>query len=608
MAFFAIQVAATSSGNFFVWYTTAFLGVSSLATGIGYLSSRTNIKPSSLCLISVFSGVAYFLYRIYTTDVQYEARKDLLLVLIAFSAYLSGIYIFSSKKAIPFYIGIVAIVFWTQVASSAYQLLVDKDFHLIPDYIRTHSFDRAAGFYNVANHFATWIILGILPILPLVFTLKSKFLKIVIILTGIASLGVIVFTKSRAGILSYGLGCTGILGLVIFLKSKFFTPKNTLLLLSTVVAMGAILYSQAPKIEHIVKSRIQGNDSVIQSIKNERYRPVLREVAIDQWRESPVIGMGARTYDNYFRANRPPSFPQSAPHSFFVHSEFYHLLAEYGLIGVVFVSLILLFHLFIPLRYFLFQSNTSKNNAFFPLAIVVAVICCLFHSTFDFQFHIPSIIFMFSFLLGALSVSHKTSLKNNSDKVRPVNLIFFLSAVIPGVILLFLTYQYLPGEIKFKQARNLTTNNDYLKRLGLLHQVIENDPQNYKAQYYAGATWNYLAPQHPYSKEKAKKYALDSYKIDPKNIENLVLLGEIEDALENPIQANEYYTMALQLAPRDAWIHLSLGHHYLRNKNWDDAKLFYWNAHGRLHAWRSDWKISLPYIQRLKNLQKDEAN
>ncbi len=94
--------------------------------------------------------------------------------------------------------------------------------------------------------------------------------------------------------------------------------------LVAVVAMGALLYAALPD----VRARV---DRLAED-RGEKTRPIVWRAAWQLWREAPLLGTGAGSYNVVFERHRPVRFwdePQWA------HNDYLNTLSDYGAVGFI---------------------------------------------------------------------------------------------------------------------------------------------------------------------------------------------------------------------------------------------------------------------------------
>ncbi|MDQ6623425.1 MAG: hypothetical protein M3Y86_08070, partial [Verrucomicrobiota bacterium] len=178
--------------------------------------------------------------------------------------------------------------------------------------------------------------------------------------------------------------------------------------------------------------------------------------AIDQWKLSPIVGAGSGTYQFYGRQFRDPSM-QGDPS--FVHNDYLHLLAEYGLLGGVAFLIFLGAHLrqgwlaFVSLgpKRIAAGSYLVSDRFALTLGALCAVAACAVHSAFDFNLHIPANALVVAAVFGLLAnpgtkeITTRTAAKPN----RALKII--LAAL--SLLLLVQCARLLPGEYYANEAQ-----------------------------------------------------------------------------------------------------------------------------------------------------------
>lgn len=180
---------------------------------------------------------------------------------------------------------------------------------------------RISGTFGVPNHFAHLVAGAVL--IGLVFMLVPRLRlpgRIVMGYVAAACFIGLVLSGSRGGWLSF-LGALALLPVLLWERSR-----SRLIAWGSVLTVGivtfVILFAQVPLVEDRVDQFL--ND------RGERSRLWMWEGSWDMWKDAPVFGKGAASYNYVFEQYRPGDW-QSRP--FYTHNDYLNILSDYGLVG-----------------------------------------------------------------------------------------------------------------------------------------------------------------------------------------------------------------------------------------------------------------------------------
>ncbi|PQJ28076.1 hypothetical protein BSZ32_05870 [Rubritalea profundi] len=140
-------------------------------------------------------------------------------------------------------------------------------------------------------------------------------------------------------------------------------------------------------------------------------------MAVDQWQQAPVLGQGARTYSyksNEFWEGILASHEASPE---FVHNEYLQVLADYGLVGLVMLLILLGTHWFIALRSLLLEDKVSRRS-WMRLAGLLGVTVVMVHSFTDFPLRLPFNMFLATVCLGWCAGGEERGKRKEGNKER----------------------------------------------------------------------------------------------------------------------------------------------------------------------------------------------
>lgn len=180
---------------------------------------------------------------------------------------------------------------------------------------------------------------------------------------GYASL---VLTQSKTSWITFiiCMSCMGYFKFGVFLKQRLFDVKNPILpatfILMTMIAAGVIsgvlMFSKiGSNINSFFATRM-GTELLTMT-----GRDVIWEVALNEWRNSPIFGYGLTIWDSAYRAKI------GIPGAVSAHSQFYQTLASAGIVGVTGLAI------YVP-TLFWFALKTAKSSQGLTLAIFLMLL------------------------------------------------------------------------------------------------------------------------------------------------------------------------------------------------------------------------------------------
>ena len=190
---------------------------------------------------------------------------------------------------------------------------------------------RASGTYNDPNVTASFLFVGIILTVAVVFYSKEKFFsKTLIVLGTLIPIAGIIATFSRSGWISL---VVGLFTLLFFQKSKI----KILYSLVFFVCLFLILIILTPYGEFITARFVSIFD--IMKDPSIHVRLQLGLSGLDMFLQDPIFGLGYRSFPIYYDYFRQSQIPQIALNVKESHTLFITLLAETGIIGLTVVFL-----------------------------------------------------------------------------------------------------------------------------------------------------------------------------------------------------------------------------------------------------------------------------
>lgn len=348
----------------------------------------------------VLGFVGYAIWRTTHAEVPYVARQELLLVLVAASAFFLALHNLHSQETTA---GISHVLACLGCLLGAYAIIQalgqsQRVLWLVqpPDY-----FKRAGGTFVNPNHLAAF--LGLLTPLSVAQFLLGRGKPVVKILHGYSTLmmlGGIGCTMSRGGWAAVAVGLGGLLAWVAFRRRELRLP---IAILAALFAVGAFLFfkSSDKAGSRLANLNQQGNrDAGIG--RQWIWKPALR-----MWNDHRLLGVGPGHFDVRFPGYRSPEVQRNPG---WVHNEYLNLLTDYGAAGTALAALAIggfAWGVVRSVKYV--ERGTSdlgtrgSNRTAFFVGAIAGLGTLGIHCLVDFNLHLPAIALTGAVITGLLA-------------------------------------------------------------------------------------------------------------------------------------------------------------------------------------------------------------
>jgi O-antigen ligase len=447
------------------------------------------------------------------------------------------------------------------------------------------------------NWLAAWIV-SIIPITWGLILAKnkgegSKFLFYGAYLLSFTLFLTLLYTKSRSGILGFGLSLVIFIGTTLFLTLKKKSPLNKKVLLkSSLLISGVYLFIAiligTPWSPSVNKLLSNSNNDVPKEVTvvgpaletggtdSGEIRKIVWKGAYDVWKDNPIFGTGVETFAFSYYKFRPIEHNLVSEWDFLynkAHNEYLNYLATIGIVGLsTYILLVLsVFVLFIRN----IKNSLSKESSIqllLPISFMAGFAGVLITNIFGFSVVLIS---LNMFLLPAFAVSLVQKRVDYSEN-HTSNLFQKVSLFVLIFIFVFLTskvFFYWYSDVLYTKAKNENRINDYSSSILHINEAVDYQP--YQAVYYDELadtemsiallmfTNNELEDFDKYkdkaliSSEKAIELSPYNMNLRRNNASIYLKLSTIDE--EYLPKAAEVINEAIVLAPTDAKLYYNLG-------------------------------------------------
>lgn len=513
--------------------------------------------PHRLCLWTTAVFFGYVLTRAFLSPVPYLARSDIYSALGGLLVYFFIASIFTeSKRRISLVIFLLT-VGMIHVVIGAIQFRNGDNFMLISFLQRYNYGRRASGFYVCPNHLAGLLeVLAIFGLSIICWSRGPNWGKMVVgYAVGVCYLGVLL-TGSRGGYLSIttSLAVFAALSLAIIRRasSRIFWGIGGAGLIAAILLALTVFFG-------VQKSDfLSGRAQTIFEKRNVRVD--MWKAALEQWKLQPLFGTGSGTYLFYGRQFRSDRVQQDAV---YVHNDYLHLLAEYGLVGAVLFFVFLGSHLWNgwknfkrlgPKRVAVSHRLTSGGMAL-QLGALSAVSAYIIHSFFDFNLHIPANVLLLALVFGILAnagiqrEAEPVALKKSAIRWR-----LMLPAI--GTILVVQCVRLLPGEYFTERSRTALRDDQPASAVFFALKGLAWEKKNPNLYQYLGNARAGLGDTmfDPEARSSFYEAAIEAFEkgraLAPRDTTFAVNLGFAYDELGRFDEGEWMFNEALELDPK----------------------------------------------------------
>jgi tetratricopeptide (TPR) repeat protein len=393
-------------------------------------------------------------------------------------------------------------------------------------------------------------------------------------------------TYSRGGAIAFGGGLLLFVLIALFIFSKSLGPQfwKYLAAFGTMIVLVAALigFLGYQALDKKYRGKILSDDNGL--------RQRFWEMAVEQWRDNPVWGTGAMSYEYQSRIRTLTAQDwngaggKNAVHA---HGDYAQLLGDYGLVGAILGGLFLLAHLVHGLRYLWWYRQTRLNNTaeIFSnsLAVTVASFCGLSalaaQLVVDFNLHIPALAASAAIVCGFLANPGFPGDTKAWIKIPGLRPLMSLVALAAAAWLGYVGWKTYPGDLAQRRGDEYHSAEQHLSALPHYKLATELKPYDHQAWFSYGYALQKLAEEE--EKEdldmaKAwRKRAISAYEKTVETHpwfaygylymgENQSLLGQLPEAEKNLLKAKE-------LAPSHTIPRMLYGFHLYRQNRIPEA-------------------------------------
>jgi tetratricopeptide (TPR) repeat protein len=304
---------------------------------------------------------------------------------------------------------------------------------------------------------------------------KFSFAKLGWFLITIQFFVTLLFTKSRSGLLAFGIEAIIFWGFVFWQSKLKYLKELTVLFLVLGLLYFVISYRPINQLTNSQPSTSNGPALEVGGTESGTIRKYVWLGALEVFKNYPILGSGPETFAFSYPMFKPVAHNLTSEWDFIynkAHNEFLNYLATTGIIGTLsYLSLIFFSYLifFKSKRYDLFAGYTAiLATNFFGFSVV------------------PVSLLFFLFPAIALAQNTENTKLNTKTKQDETQMIFV--AIVLGTTLytLFSIHSYWQADINYLQAKTLNRQGNPIKARDLIEKAIKTSKK--EPLYWAEAS------------------------------------------------------------------------------------------------------------------------
>ncbi len=532
---------------------------------------------------------AYAVARYFTSPVEYDARVELLQVLLCVLAYFTASQFYRPADRTVFFVALLVLVS-VQVVLALWQFGTKTDlvYFWSGSWVRPEYYlGRGGGSYICPNSLAGFLelVLGLILARGILMhrgkdSVESfavqRLLIVYVALMAVVGIGV---SLSRGGWLATLAGLVMLVALSS--RRERFQGGRLAAFAVALAVLGLVIWKVAPARFMVAITTLEttGQAVVSSESKTLNSRLPLWKGTLPLIQEQPLFGCGMGSWQWVFLKHKPRIVPT---HPEFTHNDYLNLLSDYGAIG--FALMVWVFVGFFRQAMKLSDARSPSEERSFAVGAVVGVTAILVHSFFDFNLHIQANAFLLALVMGS------TAAIDDPDKAFPRAALgsgrrWALGTslvVVVGLlgwqftrIAMSMRYTRLGNAAKFVDFAEPEIAQDYYL------QAIGWDPRFPTPHWKLGDTYRSQAKwlvgadkkdERQEMSEEAREAYAEALRLNPYLTDVLLRAARVDELLEDDQQALKKYLLAIELEPNSSVNHRDLAMFY-RDRDQDELAL-----------------------------------
>jgi O-antigen ligase len=584
----ATGVLGTETRSLLFWPGCTLLAAAGLIAGLRW-RWRLKFMPSDVCLATALLFGIYLLVRQLASPVFAYAREDMVLLMACAVAYTLGATVLSDPRSRNWLLIVVALLTLGNTVMAAFHHSGNWTFHILQQwYERPFYENRIGGFFVNPNHLASFFAMSsLLLAATAIFGRGGAAWKLLLgFVSLIAAIG-IALTMSRGGLLGLAAGgiTFAVAGVYVLCKTQRHLVGKVLAGIAVVCVLGGVMLYGV--FSEQLQKRLGGA-----GFSEGDPRPHIWRAALAQHAEQPLLGVGARMFQDGCVTHRTADSPPWMMDAEFAHNEWLQMLADYGWVGLLLALVLFGTHLANLVRYlrwfvsekFPHTATLMSSGLGMVLGAFAALVALLAHAVFEFNFHVPIIAVLAACLLGICANPGCTPVGRSPRRVPGVRVTLKAGLIALPAALLCGMWIFGRADYYAEKAALATGEDDATPaKLEALSKAIALDPRNAALWESRGSVRLTAASGQPVdlARSLVKRAAVDleeARRLNPQSFTAALELANALAFLGEADRSRQAIDDALALAPLFEGPRLALASYYQRLSQWQKSEEAYFFA------------------------------
>jgi len=540
---------------------------------------------------AVVCFLAYSVGRYFTSPFEYEARNELLQVILCGLVYLTAANEFFRARDRTVFIAAIIILAVFQSAYGMWQAFTYSDSILFWE--RPESYNgRGSGTFVCPNHLAGFLELALGLIVARAVIVrresrsveKSVIIKVLVIYAAIMAVAGVLVSFSRAGMAATVVG----LSALVFLGEWRWRAGLARAAVALVVLgfMGFMLWNVHPIRDYLLKTFPVDEKTRTVSLRDPSVggRVMMWTGTLKMIQDTPWFGTGIGSWQWIYQQYKKPDVTASEPD--YTHNDYLNLAADYGLAGAA--LMLAVFVCFFRHALAVAKNAETSEQRAFAIGAMISVISILVHSWFDFNLHIPANSILLAAIMGF------TGAMTDPKRVRQLHPPSRVPALAMAVVMLMAcglaVRMHVPTVLGFHytdMGNAAAVDLEYESAFANYQRASNSDPKYARPHiktgdiYLSQANWRKGMPRSEERRSLAQK-AIEAYeaalRLNPYQAYVRVSLARAYELAGEDDLALRNYKQAIETAPINAYAHYMLGCFYRDRGRDEEASGFFSKA------------------------------
>ena len=422
-----------------------FIGLGGVLSGLLVYRHVPNWRWAVAALIAI----VYFLLRASMSPVADLAMEDVFLVSAAGLFYLLAGPIGGTVEMRISLALVVVLLLILHLGAALHQLAGGDGYSMIWELTNKAMLEGnvVTGMYSYRGSFANFAIIA--GILSLCLGLWGRFaiaIRVLFVSIGAIALVCACMAHSRSAMISLVVG-----GIVLIVMLWLSVGGSSMVVRRRVriglMVLGCVgLLTTVAGAVMVFKDRAQHTATGADVMFDSDSRLAYWSMAAEQFVDHPVFGAGSRRYSYECFHYWSPNLDTGEANPEFVHNEYLQLLADYGILGFLFVVFLLSGHIFVGISRVRTLARKLPENGLrvgsnamaLAIAGVVGIVVMAVHNMFDFRTHLmANLLLLMCCLLWVLPVVSRKCSGERNKFIKLVSAILVLIMAAVGTIAIY---------------------------------------------------------------------------------------------------------------------------------------------------------------------------